>query len=74
MKHAGEGPGLARDPRESVRDGTDKNARAWTVTRGQGGEFQEELSLERLMSLNPDHSAEQILAAAMAHIDSTRSW
>jgi hypothetical protein len=62
----------------AVAEVTDK-ARVWTVTRGEDGKLEEELDLDRLMRLNPGHSAEQVadalvLAAAISDVEETRCW
>lgn len=78
MKHSLMNPAFPDLIEATVAEVTDK-ARVWTVTRGEDGKLAEELDLDRLLKLNPGHSAEQIadalvLAAAMADIEETRIW
>ena len=78
MKHSLMNPAFPDLVEAAVAEVTD-NARVWTVTRGEDGKLAEELDLDRLLKLNPGHSAEQIadalvLAAAMADIEETRIW
>ena len=78
MKHSLMNPAFPDLVEAAVAEVTD-NARVWTVTRGEVGKLAEELDLDRLLKLNPGHSAEQIadalvLAAAMADIEETRIW
>ena len=78
MKHSLMNPAFPDLVEAAVAEVTD-NARVWTVTRCEDGKLAEELDLDRLLKLNPGHSAEQIadalvLAAAMADIEETRIW